>query len=285
MCFCFAMLSSTRIVQRTDQAAWINNPKRFIPLTILFRIINAALLAAFGVRGGEVIPDYSPNGVHFTLWEFKLNITHPFWRSNSFGAFQEAFNKALADAYRKFLTRVTFLNENGHYSIMGQNGWLCRNYDLSPKDMRAISAFRTGMYMWLGDYFAGKKANMQQGPSTMEVMDNRGTVYLIYKVDGKEMLAVPQYVHGRTALKPHVSLFTMAMVQKGNPDLWNYLQSISDKEKIATFVKLFHNRGLASGDVKVQYPNMMLTDISISKDTVPVVSWGTRANCVEYQLC
>jgi len=75
-----------------------------------------------------------------------------------------------------------------------------------------ITHFRTSFYKYLESFL---------GKSTRRYIKTASKGYYVYSYRGKDLIAIPEYYHGKGVWTPHLSLIKLDKIQRSNPNLYN----------------------------------------------------------------
>jgi hypothetical protein len=123
------------------------------------------------------------------------------------------FQMSMSLQYNKISPQMYISSPKGGYEIMGD--FFAKVYTAS--NSAYISLFRTNLYKYI-EGFLGK------GQRRSVVINNKK--YFIYSYRGRDLLAVPDYYHGKGNWKPHLSIIKLDKIYKSNPQLYSqYLKN------------------------------------------------------------
>lgn len=147
---------------------------------------------------------------HITLMEILVNRNHPDYKYivDEYGQINNTLRDLLAMKYKQLSPQMYLKSRSGSYNIMGD--FMAKVYKAT--NSRYITDFRLVLYKYL---------EMLLGKGTRKVKNIDGKKYFYYKYNGMELIAIPDYYHGKGNWTPHLSLIKLDKLRKSNNKLYN----------------------------------------------------------------
>ena len=137
----------------------------------------------------------------------KANLNH-LLMVGSDGNIISSFERELNNAYKIISPHMHLISRKGKYEIMGE--FMAKVYKVLNSSY--ITTFRMIMYKYLEKHL---------GASTRKIATLHGKKYFVYAYRGQDLIAVPEYFHGKGVWTPHMSLIKLDKLKKANPNLYN----------------------------------------------------------------
>lgn len=115
--------------------------------------------------------------------------------------------KLLVAAYHQLSPQMYLVSKKGKYEIMGE--FMAKVY--RSVNSMYITHFRMVFYRYLENIL---------GHGTRRIVNTNGQVFYVYSYNGNDLIAVPEYYHGKGVWTPHISLIKLSKLQKSNPALY-----------------------------------------------------------------
>lgn len=102
--------------------------------------------------------------------------------------------------------------ESSGYDMMGE--FFAKTYRSSSNSNSNITDFRMVLYLYL-QIFLGKSIRIKK------TINDR--TFYVYSYKNRELIAVPEYYHGKNIWSPHVSITKLDIIKTYNPNLYKLL--------------------------------------------------------------
>lgn len=147
---------------------------------------------------------------HITLMEIIVNRANPDSKYiiDGYGQMVPVLKALLDTKYNQLKNNMRITSSKGRYSVMGD--FMAKVYRAS--DNTHITSFRMVLYSYL---------SIMLGRFRRKKITYDGKGYYVYLYNNKELIAVPDYYHGKGNWTPHMSLIRLDKVQKDNLILYN----------------------------------------------------------------
>jgi hypothetical protein len=116
--------------------------------------------------------------------------------------------KIMSDCYKTVSKNINLTSIPGKYETMGD--FMAKIYEST--DSKHITTFRMAFYQYLEN---------KLGMSTRRQVMIDSKEYFIYSYNGKDLIAIPGYFHGKGVWKPHMSLAKLTQIKQVNPLLFS----------------------------------------------------------------
>lgn len=211
-------------------------------------------LHELGVKSTKVKP-------HITMMHIHINMDNPdskhLVKSGKNGLIiNSLFKNVMSKKYNMMSSDIYLKSKNSYYDILGE--FLAKVY-IHNGNVQDITDFRMTMYLYLQMYLGEFKRS--------RVNDN-GKVFFIYSYNGRELIAVPEYYHGKGVWKPHLSIVKMNKLSRHNPSLYNrfvdvYNQNNSDGVRLLTQEMKNVKGSMNSVNMKMHFDEFVITAMEI----------------------
>lgn len=157
--------------------------------------------------------DQSMMKPHITLMEIIVNGENPDHKYivDAYGQINTSLRELLNTKYQQLSPQMYINSNKQDYEIMGD--FLAKIY--KSTNSYYITDFRIAFYKYL---------EIMLGKSTRNVILFGDKKYFIYSYNGKELMAIPEYYHGKGQWKPHISIIKLDKISKSNPSLFGAYQ-------------------------------------------------------------
>lgn len=154
--------------------------------------------------------DQSKSKPHITLMEVIVNRSHPSSHLllDANGKVMSQLSSYLEQCYAAVSPQMYLTSKKGKYEIMGD--FMAKVY--TANNTSYITDFRINLYRYI-------EALIGKGRRRIVIIDNKR--YFMYTYHGKDLIAVPEYYHGKGVWKPHLSLIKLERIKKLNPRLYD----------------------------------------------------------------
>lgn len=158
---------------------------------------------------------------HISLLQVQINKANPDHHQlvGSTGKIRSNLERHLENAYKILSPQMYLISRKGKYEIMGE--FMAKVY--KAINSTYITSFRMSLYKYL---------EHKLGPSTRKIAILNGKKYFVYAYGGRDLIAIPEYYHGKGVWTPHLSLIKLDKLQKANPHLFNAYQ----KSNVGTLI-------------------------------------------------
>lgn len=146
---------------------------------------------------------------HITLMELIINRENPDHKYivDEYGQINTTLRELITAKYKQLSPQMYVKSKRDGYEIMGE--FLAKIYKSSNSSY--ITEFRMALYRYL---------EIMLGKSSRKVIIYGNKKYFIYSYNGKELIAIPDYYHGKGNWKPHISIVKLDKINKLNPSLY-----------------------------------------------------------------
>lgn len=146
---------------------------------------------------------------HMTLMELIVNREHPDHKYivDAYGQIPNTLKEILTAKYQQLSPQMYITSKKWDYEIMGE--FIAKVYTASNSSY--ITEFRMALYKYL---------EIMLDKSSREVAILDGKKYFIYSYNGKKLIAIPEYYHGKGKWKPHMSIVKLSLINRNNPLLY-----------------------------------------------------------------
>ena len=147
---------------------------------------------------------------HITMMEIDINMSNPDHRViiDSYKNIHPSLRNLLNMYYNQLSPQMYLTSGKGNYEIMGD--YLAKVYQCT--NSQYVTYFRMAFYKYI-EKFLGK------GTRSSTVIN--GKKYYIYNYKGKDLMAIPDYYHGKGVWVPHLSLIKLSKIKQYNPLLYS----------------------------------------------------------------
>lgn len=158
---------------------------------------------------------------HISLMEVYINMSNPDHKIlvTSQRSIVPILQQIMMKQYFAINPQIYLVSKRGDYEIMGD--FMAKVYRAT--NSRYITQFRMAFYKYIENILG-------RGIRRKIIMNNK--IFYIYSYRGRDLLAVPDYYHGRGVWKPHLSLIKLNKLQKSNPVLYRSYQKSGLKELV-----------------------------------------------------
>lgn len=208
-------------ISRKDRAGetfkFFNNTYR------LYMIANATdqkLIDNFVMRRSMFgIPESTSVNAHITTMHIHINADNPDHKLlvTDDGKPDPIFRKMMERKYYDLSPSIYLRSSKNRYDIMGE--FLAKVYT-HDGDVQDITEFRMALYLYLQIYLGTDYYRQRQ--------EIDGRVFYVYSYNGRELIAVPEYYHGKGEWTPHMSIVKLGQIEKYNPKLYDLYDETDD---------------------------------------------------------
>jgi hypothetical protein len=151
---------------------------------------------------------------HITMMHMHINLDNPdsahlVKRGKNGLIINNLFKQVMTKKYGMLSSNIYLKSRNSSYKIMGD--FLAKVYK-HDGDINDITDFRMAFYLYLKMYL---------GEHTRVRREIGYRVFYVYSYNGKELVAVPEYYHGKGVWKPHLSIVKIKKIKRENPALFD----------------------------------------------------------------
>jgi hypothetical protein len=146
---------------------------------------------------------------HITMMEVIVNKNNPYSYLilDVNNRIINALEKLLRFGYQQLSPQIYLTSQIGKYEIMGE--YMAKVY--TSNNSIYITNFRMILYKYLEKLLGKGKRSIKK---------ISGLSYYVYSYHNMELIAVPEYYHGKGIWKPHLSLVKLNKIKKYNPRLY-----------------------------------------------------------------
>lgn len=146
---------------------------------------------------------------HITLMEILVNREHPDYRFivDAYGQINSTLKDLLTMKYHQLSPQMYINSKKGHYGIMGD--FMAKVYKASNSSY--ITEFRMALYKYL---------EIMLGKGSRKVREVDGKKYFVYSYNRRDLIAIPEYYHGKGNWTPHLSIVKLDKLDRSNPSLY-----------------------------------------------------------------
>jgi len=147
---------------------------------------------------------------HISLMEIHINKSNSDHKIliDSNGSLNPQLLRIMQQQYAAINPQMYIISKSGDYEIMGD--FMAKVY--TSNNSNYITQFRIAFYKYI-ERLLGK------GSRKHVTIANKN--YYVYSYRGKNLIAIPDYYHGKGVWKPHLSLVKLDKIQQSNPTLYN----------------------------------------------------------------
>lgn len=162
---------------------------------------------------------------HISLMQVQINKANPDHLQiiGADGMIRSGLERELENAYKTLSPQMYLISRKGKYEIMGE--FMAKVY--KAVNSSYITSFRMTLYKYL---------EKKLGPSKRKVAILNGKKYFVYSYGGRDLIAVPEYYHGKGVWTPHLSLIRLDKLEKANPQLYDTFQRTDVKTLVNALI-------------------------------------------------
>lgn len=146
---------------------------------------------------------------HISMMDIQINKANPDHRYiiDANGHMVNKLKHILTVKYHQLSPQMYLTSKKGKYQIMGE--FMAKVY--TAVNSSYITQFRMSFYKYLEHHL---------GLAKRSVKYVNGKKYYVYSYNNRELIAIPDYYHGKGIWTPHLSLIKLDKIQKYNPQLY-----------------------------------------------------------------
>jgi hypothetical protein len=146
---------------------------------------------------------------HISLMKVIINTENPDHRILISGKHLNPYLQLMMTRQYNAVSKMIYItSQRGEYEIMGD--FFAKVYTASNTNY--ITQFRMAFYKYIEGYLG-------KGHRRVIIINNEK--YYMYSYRGRDLLAIPDYYHGKGIWKPHMSIIKLDKIQKSNPRLYS----------------------------------------------------------------
>ena len=153
--------------------------------------------------------------------EIEVNRANPYHKYivDAYGQINGILRDLLTIKYNQISGNIYLKSKKGVYNIMGD--FMAKVY--KTNNPTYITDLRMVLYKYL---------EVMLGKSNRKVKIRDNKKYFVYSYRGKDLIAIPEYYHGKGKWTPHLSLIRLDKIKKSNILLYRNYQKYGIKELI-----------------------------------------------------